>query len=163
MRKASELNFTSLGKWFVWTVLWTASMTASAAYSLYALRYGVLDGMAYRLIGVFALGAMFAFPAASLVLTFVPARWAAGQRFGAAFLVFGAATTGFTALLVALDFLGYYSQWHDDHVSKRLFFETVTTILSACYQFLVLGMRHFLPIGFVALVAASGAFALRRL
>jgi hypothetical protein len=138
-------------------------MTASAAISLYWLRSGVIEGAAHRLIGVFALGALIAFPVGRYALTFVPVRWRTSQRFATAFVVLGAATVGFTSLLVAFDFLNYYSEWHDEGMTRRRFFETVTTILSACYQFLVLGMRHFLPVGFLALAAASTAFALRRL
>lgn len=150
-------------RWVALTVFWAISMTASAAISLYWLRSGVIEGAAHRLIGVFALGALTAYPVGRFALTFVPQRWRTSQRFAAAFIVLGATTVGFTSLLVAFDFLNYYSAWHDDHLSRRRFFETVTTILSACYQFLVLGMRHFLPVGFLALTAASAAFALRRL
>lgn len=149
--------------WFLWTMLWSAAMTASAAISIYWSRSGVIEGAAHRLIGVFALAAMLAFPAARYLLVFVPERWRFSQRFAIAFLILGAATIGFTALLIAFDFLSYYSEWHDEGMTRRRFFETVTTILSACYQFLVLGMRHFLPVGFLALTGASTAFALRRL
>ena len=74
-----------------------------------------------------------------------------------------AATVGCTALIFALQFLGYFSQWHDDHASKRLLFETVFTILSACYQFLVLGLRLYIPFGFIALTVAAWGFAQRRI
>jgi hypothetical protein len=163
MPKASDLTARRASRWIVWTMLWAASMTASASISLYWTRSGIIEGAAYRLIGVFALGAMLAFPVARYVLTFVPGRWRFSQRFAIAFLILGAATLGITALLVAFDFLAYYAQWHDDGLSRRRFFDTVTTILSACYQFLVLGLRLFLPVGFASLIAASWVFALRRL
>lgn len=163
MAKANELTESGAIRWALWTLLWCAAMAASAAISLYWLRSGVVDATAERLIGVFALGALMGFPAALTLLSLVPDRWRNSQRFAAGFLAFGAATLGFTAFLVALDFLNYYSEWHDDHLSKRRVFETVMTILSACYQFLVLGLRLFLPLGFFALIAASWAFALRRL
>lgn len=147
----------------MWTMIWVVVMSASATLSLYWMRSGILDEPEQRLIGVFALGALIGFPVGRYVLTFVPDQWKTNQRFAAAFIILGASTTGFTALFVAFDFLNYYSQWHDDHLSKRRFFETVTTILSAFYQFLVLGMRHFLPVGFLALGAVSAAFASRRL
>lgn len=153
----------TVASWILCAMFWAAAMTASAAISLFWSRSGVIEGAAYRLIGVFAIGALVAFPAARYVLAHVPDRWRTSQRFAAAFILIGAATLGFTALLVAFDFLSYYSQWHDDQLSRRLFFETVTTILSACYQFLVLGLRLFVPIGFLALAAMSAAFALRRL
>ena len=144
-------------------MLWAAAMTASAAISLYWSRSGILEGTANRLIGVFALGAVLAFPAARFLLAFVPERWRFSQRFAVAFLILGAATLGFTSLIVAFDFLAYYAQWHDDGLTRRRFFETVMTILSACYQFLVLGLRLFLPVGFAALIATSWGFAQRRL
>lgn len=163
MPRASDLTLGNGRNRLVWTLLWAAVMAASATISLYWLRSGIIDGPAQRLIGVFALGALIAFPVARKVLDYVPGHWQHGQRFAIAFLAFGAATLGFTSLLVAFDFLAYYGQWHDDHFSRRRIMETIMTILSACYQFLVLGLRLFLPIGFLALITASMAFAMRRL
>jgi hypothetical protein len=145
------------------TVAWAAAMAATAAAALLWTRGWALDGHAGLLTGIFAAGGVLGYPTARLLLALVPGRWSASQRFSSAFILIGAGTVGFTALIFALQFINYYSQWHDDHASKRLLFETVFTILSACYQFLVLGLRLYIPFGLLALIAASWAYAQRRI
>lgn len=144
--------------------LWAAAMAASAAASLTWQRDWALDGQARLLIGFFAGGGLLAYPTALMLLNrFLPHSWQPTRRFAAAFILLGAATVGLTALLFALQFRTYYAQWHDEPGTKRFLFETVFTILSACYQFLVLGLRIYIPFGLAALVAASIAFAQRRI
>lgn len=144
-------------------LVWALAMAATGAVSLLWTRGWALDAQSRLLIGIFAAGGFCGFAAARLLLGFVPDRWAAARRFSLAFIVIGAGTVGFTALFFALQFLAYFSQWHDDHASQRLVFETVFTILSACYQFLVLGLRLYMPFGFLALTIAAWAYAQRRI
>ncbi|MGB8817176.1 MAG: hypothetical protein WCC66_04555 [Rhizobiaceae bacterium] len=138
-------------------------MSASAAIALAWSRDGIIEPQAQRLIGIFAAGALAAYPVARSILCLVPNRWRKGQRFAAAFILFGAATVGFTSLFFALDFLAYFAEWHDDHLSVQRVFQTLFTVMSAFYQFLVLGLRLYLPVGVIALFGAATGFALRRL
>lgn len=152
-----------LGRQAVLALMWATIMTASAAIALALSRDEIVKSQAQRLIGIFTAGALVAYPVARFMLCLVPDRWRQGQRFAAAFILFGAATVGFTALFFALDFLAYFAEWHDDHLSIQRAFQTLFTVMSAFYQFLVLGLRLFLPIGMIALFGVATGFALRRL
>ena len=147
----------------VWALVWALAMAASCAVSLLWTRGWALDVQVQLLMGIFTVGGLFGFVTARLLLGLVPDGWTMARRFSSAFILIGAATVGCTALIFALQFLAYFSQWHDDHASKRLLFETVFTILSACYQFLVLGLRLYIPFGFIALTVAAWGFAQRRI
>ena len=144
-------------------LVWALAMAATGAVSLVWMRGWALDAQTQTLIGILAVGGFFGIAAARMLLGFVPDNWAAARRFSLAFILIGAGTVGFTALFFALQFISYFSQWHDDHASVRLLFETVFTLLSACYQFLVLGLRLYIPFGFIALTVAAWGFAQRRI
>ena len=153
----------SVAKLAVSALIWAAAMAASGAASLLWTRDWAVDGQARLLIGIFATGGLTGFAVARAMLGLVPDRWTSTRRFSSAFILIGAATVGFTALFFALQFRSYYAQWHADHASRRLLFETVFTILSAFYQFLVLGLRLYIPFGLLALIVASWAYAQRRI
>jgi hypothetical protein len=152
-----------LGRTLLLSLIWAALMALSAAGMLGWSRDGVFGNEAWQLTWFFALGGFVAWSVARLFLGLVPDGWSKTQRFAAAFILVGAATVGFTALFFSISFQAYFSQWHDDHLSKRLVFETVFTILSAFYQFLVLGLRLYIPFGLIALTGAAWAFAQRRI
>ena len=154
----------SIAKTGFGALAWSAAMAAAAAASLVWRRDWALDGQAALLLAIFAGGGFLGFPAARFLLDrFLPGNWQATRRFSAAFLLFGAATVGFTALLFAIQFRTYYAQWHAGPGSVRFYFETFFTILSACYQFLVLGLRIYIPFGLAALIVASLGYAQRRI
>jgi hypothetical protein len=71
-------------------------------------------------------------------------------------------TIGLTALAYAIQYRLYYSEWHDDPFTIRWIFEVGFTTLAAMYQFAVMGMSLFLPLGLVALLAAGLWFARQR-
>jgi hypothetical protein len=141
---------------------WALAMMASAALNLYLLDRSV-EKNTQLLVLFFGLGAFIAFPIAKMSLRFVPLRWREGQRFAFTFLTLLFLTIGVTAFIFGLHFRIYFAQWHDDSLSVRLVFETVFTILSAVYQFFVLGLRLYLPFGLIALLGASWAFATKRI
>jgi hypothetical protein len=144
------------------TIAWSAINTLSVIVSL-AMQGRGFASNTDKLVLIFGLGAWLAYPLARALLYFTPDKWLPTQRLAAAFVILCGATVGVTALLFAYQFQEYYSQWHDDHLSKRLLFETVFTILSACYQFLVLALRNYFPIGLIGLLGASWLFAVKRI
>ncbi|RUW22679.1 hypothetical protein EOA34_20760, partial [Mesorhizobium sp. M4B.F.Ca.ET.013.02.1.1] len=64
--------------------------------------------------------------------------------------------------LFALQYRSYYAEWHAPAFTIRWAFELVFTMLTALYQFVVLGIRLYFPLGFIALVAAGIWFARQR-
>ncbi|MGL4490190.1 MAG: hypothetical protein ACRCU5_12185 [Rhizobiaceae bacterium] len=141
---------------------WALAMMASAIINLYMLDR-VAEPKSQLLVIFFGLGALIAFPVIAIVMRRVPMRWTAGQRFALAFIGLSLMTIGITAFIFALHFRAYFAQWHDHELTVRLAFQTVFTILSAIYQFLVLGLRLYIPIGLIALMGASWAFATKRI
>ncbi|MGE6743142.1 hypothetical protein ACQKGC_22995 [Allorhizobium pseudoryzae] len=72
-----------------------------------------------------------------------------------AFLGLGLATITVTAGLFALDYRAFYARWHADAFSRDWFLQQAFTTASALYQFLVIGLRLYLPYGPLALVGAT--------
>ncbi|MBB3464735.1 hypothetical protein FHT92_005380 [Rhizobium sp. BK377] len=82
-------------------------------------------------------------------------------RFAAFFLVLTMGTVMMTAFLFAMDYRIFYSRWHSPFGSVIWMFQFVFTGASAIYQFLVLGLGLFLPLGLACLFATSLALAKR--
>jgi hypothetical protein len=152
----------SAARLMVLSIMWALAMMTSAAINL-TFQSRVLEAKSGLLVAFFGLGAGLAFPLGIFMLRLVPNHWLRGQKFSAAFICLSLLTIGVTAMIFGLHFRIYFAQWHDDHFSVRLMFETVFTILSAVYQFLVLGLRLYLPLGLIALLGASLAFATKRI
>ncbi len=140
---------------------WAAAMMASAGLNLFLLNRAP-DKNTQLLVLFFGLGGLIAFPLTAYLMRWMPLNWRTGQRFACAFIVLLVTTLGLTSFIFALQFRVYFAQWHDNEYSIRLVFETVFTILSAVYQFLVLALRLYLPLGLVALLGASWTFATKR-
>lgn len=148
-----------------WTALigaeiWAALMAASAFLGLWRLEWQTPDRI-QQVLKLFALGGFAAFPLGYFAAAFLAGRRRAQTRFAAAFLGFTLATIGATALIFGLLYRVYYSEWHDDHLSVRLMFEIGFTVAAAIYQFAVLGLRLYFPLGFAALFCLSLWFARR--
>ncbi|MER8373752.1 hypothetical protein [Mesorhizobium sp. M1409] len=111
---------------------------------------------------LFAVGAGLAFPIGLFAAKLVSQgrRWEVA--FAAAFVCLTAATVGLTAGLFALQYRSYYAEWHAPAFTYTWALQFVFTTLIALYQFVVLGIRLYFPLGFVALFAASVWFARQR-
>jgi hypothetical protein len=142
-------------------LLWAAVMALSAWYGVSALDWETRVRIT-RIVLLFAAGAFVAFPLGILVARMLAGRRSREVAFAAAFLCLAAATVGITSLIFAFDYRTYYAEWHDDEFSIRLIFEITFTTLSAVYQFAVLGVRLYFPIGFLGLFVASWWFARQR-
>lgn len=145
----------------VGAALWAALMALSAWYGVSALEWETAARI-LRIVLLFALGAFLAFPLGILAAALLARRRSREVLFAAAFVCLAAATIGITSLIFAFDYRTYYAEWHDDELSVRLMFEILFTTLSAVYQFAVLGLRLYFPIGFLGLFVASWWFARRR-
>jgi hypothetical protein len=110
---------------------------------------------------LFALSGAVAFPLGLVLARFLSHRQRREAAFASAFLSFAFATVCMTAGLFALQYRDYYSEWHADAFTRIWFLQFAHTIAAALYQFAVLGLRLFFPMGFVALLVASFWFARR--
>lgn len=129
-------------------------MSASAALTL-GLRTGWQAAELGQVLLLYFTGGALAFLPAVLLARIVASHRPFGACYAAHFLALSIATVGLTALLFALDYRTYYAQWHGHDLSLLWAFQFVFTVLAAVYQFAVVGLGLYLPLGGIALVAAS--------
>lgn len=141
------------------SLLWAAAMAASAAVSLWL--YDRIDAPSLPAIVIlFAIGGAVAF-APAVTISGLIGSVRHDTRFAAVFVALTVTTIGITALSYALHFRFYFTQWHADPFTVQWAFEFGFTIAAALYQFAVLGLRLYFPLGLVALFAISLWFANR--
>ncbi|MCP4314795.1 MAG: hypothetical protein GY789_01825 [Hyphomicrobiales bacterium] len=140
-------------------ILWSAPLWgALMALSLYVglqLRVGGLTSHMAALLALHFAGGTLAYPIAVMGLRVVAGNKRAEARFSAAFLCLGGMTIGLTAVLFAIIYRSFYAQWHGEFATWLWVYQLAFTLASALYQFAVIGVRNFLPLGLVFLVAAS--------
>ncbi|ABR60336.1 hypothetical protein GOC91_24680 [Sinorhizobium medicae] len=138
----------------VGALCWGFMMALSAWLALWCRE----TDAAFRLeaiLTLYATGGLMAWPPALFAARCLSQNRTAETRFAAFFLCLAAATIGTTAFLFALDYRSFYAQWHAMTGTRTWLFQFAFTSLAAFYQFLVLGVRLYLPLGAVALMAAS--------
>jgi hypothetical protein len=129
-------------------------MSASAFLSG-AARGKAFGGSLETLVLTFFIGGLAGFVPALFLFRLFGAGMARSQRFALAFLALSAATIACTSLTFTIIFRSYYAQWHDNFLTGDWLREQFFTFASASYQFGVLGLRSFLPLGLVALFGAA--------
>ncbi|MBZ9703721.1 MULTISPECIES: hypothetical protein [unclassified Mesorhizobium] len=142
-------------------LLWAATMGASALLNL-LLESWVTPDKIRTVTLLFAGGGALAFPVGLFAARLVSRGRSWEVAFAAAFVGLAAATIGLTAGLYALQYRSYYAAWHAPTFTLTWGLQFVFTMAVALYQFVVLGIRLYFPIGFLALFAASLWFARRR-
>lgn len=151
----------STGAAVIGALLWGMAMGASAFLNLRLYEWETSDRVRFVVLLYFTGGAL-AFPVG---LTF--ARLVSRGRHwetapAAAFVCLLSATLAFTGGLFALQYRSYYAEWHAPAFTLTWAFEFAFTVLTALYQFVVLGVRLYFPLGFAALAAATVWFARQR-
>lgn len=149
-----------LTEWLGGALFWGCLMALSAVASPHGL-HPLSTAHGPILLGLYFSGAMLGWSAALPLIRFASHRRPPETRFAAAFLFLGCGTAAFTALLFALQYRQFYSQWHAPFGTVIWFLQFAFTSASAVYQFAVLGIRHYLPFGLIALIAASVLHAYR--
>ncbi len=76
-------------------------------------------------------------------------------RFAAHFALLSLGTVALTAFFFAMDYRLFYARWHQPFGTRVWAFQFVFTSAGAVYQFLVMGLRLYLPVGLPILVGAS--------
>lgn len=145
---------------FIGAPLWGLLMALSAVTTLYFRHWFEADGF-WRITVLFFAGGTLAWtPALMLARSFASGK-PAPTRFSACFLFLGLTTFAVTALLFALEYRMFYAQWHAPALSRMWLFQQAFTAAGAGYQFAVLGMRLYFPVGLLCLVFTSFALARR--
>ena len=135
------------------TLAWSAIMAGSAF--VWLLWWQRQDATTPTVIAVFAVGAALAFPVALVTMRMIALGRSAETRLAASLGSLAVWTVLGVAFVFSMQYRAYYAQWHEPFPSVPWFFQLAFTGAAAVYQFAVLGMRMFFPLGFVALGAAS--------
>jgi len=141
-------------------VLWGAQMLASSMAALY-LRNGMETAHVRDLALLYFTGGLLAWPFILPLGRFFAHGRSLETRFAAFFTVLTGGTILMTAFLFAMDYRVFYSAWHAPFGSLTWVFQFLFTGASAVYQFAVLGIRLFLPLGLLCLFGTSIALAKR--
>lgn len=156
--KRLRLALPTSGVTLVGSALWALAMGASALSSL-LFDHWETPGRVRAVVGLFALGGAAAFPLSLTVACLMSRGRGTEAAFAAAFVSLAATTVAVTALLYALQYRSYYAEWHAEAFTLTWAFQFVFTGLVALYQFAVLGIRLYFPVGLTALFAAALWFA----
>ncbi|PBB28090.1 MULTISPECIES: hypothetical protein [unclassified Mesorhizobium] len=141
--------------------LWAATMGTSALINL-LLDDWVTPEKIRTVSLLFAGGGALAFPVGLFVARLVSLGRRREAAFAATMVCLAAATIGLTDGLYALQYRSYYAEWHAPVFTLTWGFQLAFTMAVASYQFMVLGIRLYFPLGFIALFAASLWFAQQR-
>lgn len=139
-------------------LLWGLAMGASALFNLLLDDWETPARIRFVSL-LYAAGGALAFPVGLFLARLVSLGRHWEVAFAAAFICLLTATIAFTGGLFGLQYRSYYVQWHAPALTITWAFQFVFTMLTALYQFIVLGIRLYFPLGFIALFAASIWFA----
>lgn len=153
LRTAAAAALPSRREAAIGSLAWAVAMVVSAVIGLLLRGWDQPNRIA-TIAGVYAAGALIAF-APAIWLARLAGRGRSDTTFAATLLLLPIATCGLTAFLYGMQYRLYYSAWHDHAFTIRWVFEFVFTTLAAVYQFLVLGVRLYLPLGALALAVAA--------
>lgn len=139
---------------------WGAAMAISAQASLW-LSVAALTSHYWSLTAIAFAGAALAWPFSLVAFRFIAFRRAREAAFAAAFICLTVFTIVATSAIFAVIYRTYYAQWHGDPFTKIWLYQLFFTTASALYQFAVLGIRLYLPLGVMFLFGASWLLASR--
>lgn len=135
------------------SLAWALAMGCAAFVG--GLWFGWAPGTPLLLIvWAYARGAVLAFAPALFVTRFVflgQSHW----RAVVLVLVLAGLTLGLTAGLIALEYRDYFSQWHAPFASRIWMWQQFYTFAGSAYQFAVVGLRLYWPLGPVLLIGFS--------
>jgi hypothetical protein len=134
--------------------LWGLVMALSALMALY-LRNGAETSHLNSILLLFFSGGLVSWPFALFLGRFGAIGRGRETRFAAFFLCLTLCTIAATALLFALDYRVFYARWHAPFGTGTWAYQLSFTSASAIYQFIVMGIRLYLPLGFAALALTS--------
>lgn len=133
---------------------WGIAMAACAYVSL-VMHDRLPSFHLRRLLVIYFAGGTAAWPIVLPMARFLSRRRGIEARFAAHFALLSVGTVSITALVFALDYRLFYAQWHEPFGTVIWAFQFAFTTAGAIYQFLVMGLGLYLPVGLPVLAGAS--------
>lgn len=146
--------FPPLPRLLAGAVGWGVLMSLSAVVSLY-LRNHLETFHLAELAILFFVGGLLSWPFAIPAARLLSRNGRIETRFAACFALLALGTIAMTAFLFAMDYRLFYSQWHHPILSRMGIRQFVGTSASGVYQFAVMGLGLYLPIGLPVLAGVS--------
>ncbi|WP_136656941.1 hypothetical protein [Nitratireductor sp. XY-223] len=119
------------------------------------LSIGGLTANRNALLLLYFAGGTVAFTPAVWMAFLLAGRRPGETRFAAIFLCLGVLTVAVTAGLYAVTYWIFFASWHGEFLTTLWLYQLALTLASALYQFAVIGLRNYLPLGPVLVAAAS--------
>jgi hypothetical protein len=142
-------------------VLWGLAMGTSALFNLLLANWETPTKVRVVLL-LFAAGGTLAFPTGIFASGLFSQGRSTEVASAAAFVSLLVATIGFTGGIYAIGYHPYYFELQPSAPVIAWTVQFAYETASALYQFTVLGIRLYFPIGFVALILVRLWFATRR-
>lgn len=136
------------------SLAWGVAMVSSAAISLW-FSNGFLTNHLPIILLMFFATSILAYMLAMLAVRIFVRRKNIETRFAGYFLFLIIMTIGCNATFYSLNYWLFYSQWHAPAFSKPWVFQFIFTNAGALYQFAVLALPLYLPLGLIFLTIAS--------
>jgi len=133
---------------------WATAMGLTAQFALW-LGIAAETFRYWQLTILFSAGGLMAWPVAIFLIRFCSLGRSVEVWIAASILFLSTSTIAITSSIFALIYRSYYVQWHDTVLTKLWLIQLVFTTASALYQFAVIGLRLYLPIGPLFLLAAA--------
>lgn len=143
-----------LAAFFLGATAWGAAMGLSVQLALW-MAIAAETFRYWQLTILFFAGGLIAWPIAIFFIRFSALGRSAEIWFAASIVFLTSCTIGVTSAIFALLYRSFYVQWHGEVFSMLWFVQLVFTTASALYQFAVIGLRLYLPLGALFLLAAA--------
>jgi hypothetical protein len=140
------------------SILWGLAMTLSALTSLW-FSTGWQTSHLSQIIVLVLFSSIAAYPLARFALYILDRKKRFETQFAGSFFCLTIATIGLTAAAYSLNYWSFYAQWHGPTFSRIWVWQFFFTNLGALYQFAVMGLKFYLPVGIVFLTLASWLIA----
>ncbi|WP_137133871.1 hypothetical protein [Rhizobium sp. FKY42] len=136
-------------------LLWGACCSALIAWHMFTLER--FEGFHLSdLIVLYGIGASFGWLVSAFGLYGVRRLvWRNWLLYLLAVTLLGATTVAITSGLFALQYRSFYAQWHEHAFTRIWILQFLFTSASAVYQFLVIGLRYYFPVGLPLLLGAA--------
>lgn len=129
-------------------------MALSAAFSLWFSNGLLTSHLPIILLMCFATS-MIGYILAMLAVRIFVRKKSFETRFAGYFFFLIIMTIGCNVVFYSLDYWHFYTQWHAPFLSKTWVYQFMYTNAGAFYQFAVLGLKLYLPLGLVFLTITS--------
>lgn len=155
-RTALRMKRTSPGgdELFWGAILWGILMAAAAFGALY-LQNRAETSQLFAVLLLYLCGGVLAWPFALSLARFTSEGRRMDARFAAYFFCLTAFTILATAFLFAMQYRQFYARWHAPFGTRIWIYQFMFTGANSVYQFVVMGVRLFVPFGAIILAVTS--------